>query len=178
MTADDETRRQLDELRDYDLAEQRIRDAHQRRLYVLQEQAAKLGRGAPPELVIEITDIAEQVRVQDERLREVRAKIAKLELAPQSALAVPPGPAVIPELIPAVVDTRLQALELGQARLESTVAGIGEQVELSREESREWRSAERSERRESQRTHRLIYAFIGAALLILAVAVVLVAIKA
>lgn len=167
---DSETQRQIEELRTREQSQQRVRDAHQRRLYVLQEQAAQFGKRAPAELVIEIADTGTAIQALDEELREIKRLHARLALAPTSALQLPDGPSGIPQLVPAIVDTRLQALEVGQARLEGTLGSVLDLVEITREESREYRQSERLSRIEGQRTHRLIYGLVALAFIAVAVA--------
>lgn len=177
MAADEETQRQLAELRERLAATQRIREAHQRRLYVLQEQAAHFGADAPAHLLTESADLGVKIRAADGEIHEIERRIARLELAPQSALVLPESGPPIPQLVPAVVDTRLQAVEQAIEWMRSTIADIREDVQLAREESREWRQAERAGRQEGQRIYRLL--FIGGAItfLILAIGVVLIAIR-
>lgn len=177
MAADEETQRQVAELRERLAATQRIREAHQRRLYVLQEQAASFGLAAPAHLLTEIADLGVKVRAADGEIREIERRVARLELAPQSALALPASGSPIPQLIPAVVDTRLSALEHSMVRVEDAVAHIREQAEQARQESREWRQAERAGRQEGQRTYRLLFAGGAIVLLVLAAVLVLVAIR-
>ncbi len=167
---DDETQRQIEELRDREQAQLRIRDKHQQRLYVLQEQAAQFGTRAPAEIVMEIADIGTAIQAIDAELREIRRRLARLALAPTSALQLPSGPSDIPELVPAVVDTRLQHLEVGQARLEGTLTSVLDLVEITREESRDHRQSERLSRIEGQRTQRLIYGLVALAFIAVAVA--------
>jgi hypothetical protein len=171
--ADDETRQQLDELRDAIAATRRTRDAHQRRLYVLQEQAARLGKNAPPEIVTEIGDIAEAVQAADAQIKEFRRLAARLELAPQSALALPDTDAVIPELLPAVVDARLRALDRANERFEEALSQLWSQGERSAADSRDWRRDHHGE----HWTLRIVLVGGAVVLLVLVIGVVVIAIK-
>lgn len=181
---DDETQRQLAELRDQVAATTRIRAAHRQRLSVLQEQAAKFGIEAPAHLVTEIADLGVTIRETDAQLVEFRRLIARLELAPQSALILPGGDAIYPELIPAVVDSRLQALDRSNERTLDGLDQIWGAIERAAIESREWRSAERAAREAGMRghheQHRTLRAIlIGGAvvLLIVAIGVVVIAVR-
>lgn len=176
MAADEETQRQVAELAERLASTRRIREAHQRRLYVLQEQAAQFGKDAPAHILTEIADLGIKVREANAEIQEIERRIARLELAPQSGLSATAGitgPAVIPELLPAVVDTRLQAVEHAIERIGDAIAYMREQADQAREESREWRSAERSSRETGQRRYdRMVIV-----LIILAAVVVLIAVK-
>ena len=182
--ADEETQRQLSELDMSITATARIRDAHQRRLYVLQEQAAQYGIEAPAHLVTESIDLGVKLKAADEQIREFRRLAARLEQAPQSALTLPDADAVIPELLPAVVDARLRGLDRANERIEDAIDQLWRHGELAAAESREWRRSERAARQDGMRDHHgehrmLRIVIIGGAvvLLILAIGVVLIAVK-
>lgn len=182
--ADEETQRQLTELRDSIAATARIRDAHQRRLYVLQEQAAQYGIDAPAHLVTETVDLGVKIKAADEQIREFRRLAVRLEQAPQSALTLPDADAVIPVLLPAVVDQRLREMGATVDRMGDMFAHLQELIDLSREESREWRNTERAARQGGMRDHhgehrtqRIILVGGAVVLLILAIGVVLIAVK-
>jgi chromosome segregation ATPase len=167
----DETERQLAELREELSARREARQATRRRQDALDIQAAHFGREAPPHITTEIADLVEKRRSLDATIREIERQIARLELAPQSGLIIPAGQA-LPELVPAVIDTRIRALEWASDRIESALAQIGERLDAKDASDREWRHAERDARRDGQKGYRLLLVGLAAALFVVAVAVV------
>jgi hypothetical protein len=174
---DDATADQIAELREHLEAKRRERAAHRKRLDALEVHAAKLGIETPAHVTNEITDLLVTVRERDTQIRELERQVTRLEAAPQSAISLPEYGSPIPELIPAVVDVRLQALKREIEMVLDLIAKLHEDVAESREESREWRAAERTARQEGQRDYRLLFAGIVLGLAILAVVVVLIAIQ-
>lgn len=174
---DDSTSLQIAELREHLDAKRRERGAHRRRLSALEEHAARLGIETPPHVTNEITDLLIIVRERDTQITEIERQITRLVIAPQSAITLPENGPPIPQLIPAVVDVRLQALKHEIEIVLDLIAEIKDHVAVSREESREWRAAERTARQEGQRDYRLLFTGIVLGLAILAVAVVLIAIQ-
>lgn len=130
--AQDETQRQLDELREQLEAVRRTRAATRRRREALEEQAAKLGNDAPPHITTEITDLLVKQRELDTQLGELEKRIARLALAPQSAIEVlPESGTAAPHLIPAVVDSRLQAVERGVEKALTLIGYVVERLDRS-----------------------------------------------
>lgn len=141
---DDETQRQLAELRDEIVAVARIRDAHKRRLYVLQEQTAQQGILAPAVLITECVDIGVAIRAADVQLAEFRRLVVRLEQAPPSVLTLPDRAPYLPVLDPTLVNGQLRELGGAIVRMGDAIADLHELDDLAREESREWRAAQRS----------------------------------
>ena len=169
MAADDETQRQLHELRDELAARRTIRLATRRRLDALEEQAATLGIQAPPQIATEIADLNIKRRELDATCNEIEKRIARLELAPTPAVEVlprTPGSTPLPQLIPAVIDSRMQAIERGQDRDTLLLGQLLARLDAADQA-----------RIEGQRDYRFLFAGIVVALTILAIGIVLIAIR-
>jgi nitrogen fixation/metabolism regulation signal transduction histidine kinase len=188
-----ETDRQLVELRDELEARRQARDAMRRRLNALEEQAAHMGRDTPAHITTEIGELVEKRRVLDGTIGEIEKRIARLELSPQSAIEVlPRGESTYDiKLAPVVIDSRLQAVERmlimlddRGSRMEGMLGGLERVLErlagdvtAKAEIDHEWREAERSARSTGQRDYRVIFAIVALILLLLAIGVILIAIR-
>ena len=143
-----------------------LRDATRRRRLVLEEQAASYGVGVPSHITIDLA----QAR-KDEEL--IEAKLQTIEPSPKVAAQIG-------------VAGRITILEhkhtMQGERVDSALLQFREQLTIIRDESREYRAAERQAREERQhavdgtllaldRRLRLALIFGGAALLIIAAAV-------
>lgn len=179
---DESTRQQLDELRPQLDARRRLRAAHQRRYDALAEQAATWGRGVAVEVVQELTDLAVTIKAVDAEIREIEARIIRLETAPapDTVLMIPDEAPRVPTLVPALVDDRLRAQDRALEWVREVVTEIRRDVAKSRQESLEWRTSETRQREEGMRAHqdhhssiRLVGMVSGAAVLIILVLLII-----
>lgn len=151
---DEETQRQVDDLHERMVATRSIRAAQQRRLYVLQEQAARFGVTVAPEIVTEIADLRGQIRASDGELAEIQRLITRLATAPPSVLVLPDLAPYVPALEPALVDSRIREFGAALNHFRELFAVLAEQMEVAREESKEWRTSETAGRQAGMLAHR------------------------
>lgn len=172
MATDEESLRQIAELREEITAKRSQREATRRRLHALEERAADMGRDTPPHITNEITDAIRERGRLDTVIAELGRQVARLELAPTSGLVLPPGE-VLPQLAPAVIDTRLLAVE---RRLERQDEAI-ERIEQRMDEGREWRGRQDTERLDGQLGRRSRERFLIALLFLIAAGVIFIALR-
>jgi septal ring factor EnvC (AmiA/AmiB activator) len=176
VCVDSATQDQLDELRDAIEAAKKVRAATTRRQQALEEQAARLGLDAPPHITTELVDLGLKIKAKSDEIRELERSAARLELAPKSALEFSYG-STLPQLAPAVVDTRLQVMERQLERVLDALVQLGDEQDATRAESREWRQHERTERQEGQSRRLALALGTGFVLLMIVFAVIAIAIK-
>lgn len=170
---DSATQDQLVELRDAIEAAKKVRAATTARQRVLEEQAAKRGMDAPPHITTELIDLALKIKAKTDEITELERSAARLELAPTSALEFSYD-STLPQLAPAVVDTRLHMLERQLDRVLSAIVQLGDAQDARNAEGREWRQHERTERQAGQ-GRRLALA-LGTAFVLLVIAFTMIAI--
>jgi len=184
----EDTQTQLDELL-------KLREAHRRRLAVLQVQAAQHGNDTPPHIVTEQEDI-------DRQLTAVNQKISLLSGALPSQQRYPVDPkSLVPQtIVPATINERLlvislELMHLGdemrknfQAAYQSqakdtdslwhAITDTRDEVAVERDERRvwqehehidreEWQDEERASRRYKHKSHARWLWIIGSALVLL-----------
>lgn len=174
---DSQTQDQLDELRAAIDAAKRVRTATTRRQQALEEQAAKLGLDAPPQITTELVELGLKIKAKTDEITELERSAARLFLAPKSALEFQDGETLYPHLAPAVVDTRLHHMERQLEHVLDALVQLAGGQDARSAESREWRQHERTERTIGQ-GRRLALALITAfVLLVIAFATIAIAIK-
>ena len=154
MAADDETQRQLTEIAEDLAAKRSEREAVRRRLHVLEERAAEMGRDAPAHITTEIADLLVKRRELDDTIAELGKRRARLELAPQSGLILPPGE-VLPQLAPAVIDTRITRIEQLLASIRYDLTDHLQDHRRKDAADEAWREVESSARARGQHKHQL-----------------------
>lgn len=175
MARDEETLRQLEELREEIASQRARRGATRRRLNTLEESAAEMGRDAPPHITNEIDDLRAKRRKLDASIAELGKRVARLELAPTPAIEVlPRGDATYDiQLAPAIVDSRLQAVE---RRLDMQDEQLDRLVRRQ-EEAADWRERETMQRHGGQSYHRQRDRMLLAVLVVIALGVIFIAVR-
>lgn len=172
MAADESTQQQLAELREEIAAKRTQRHAVRRRLNILEEQAYAMGWETPPHVKSDIEDAKREKAQLDTLIAEFGRQVARLELAPTPGYILPPGE-VLPQLAPAVIDTRLLALEHRLGRQDEAI----ERIERRQDDANEWRTAQERARVDGQserlRHERLLLAL----LFVIALGVMLIVVR-
>lgn len=175
MATDEETLRQLAELREEIDALRIRREATRRRLNALEERAAEMGRDTPPHITTEIGDALAKKRALDASIAELGKRVARLELAPTPAVEVlPRGDATYDmQLAPAIVDSRLQAMERRLDRQDEQL----DQLVRRQEEAASWRERSDAQRHGGQSDRRQREVVLLAVLIVIALGVLFIAVR-
>lgn len=174
MAADAETLRQIDELREEIAAKRAEREATRRRLHTQEERAAEMGRDTPPHISNEIRDLLQKRRDLDAVIAELGKRVVRLELAPTPAIEVlPHGDTPLPQLVPAVIDTRLQALERTVERQGSAIIRILQRLD----DDLAWKEQQDSKRQDGQQGRARNERLVLLVLFVIALGVVFIAIR-
>lgn len=145
MASDEETLRQIAELREEISAKRTERESLRRRRRNLERRAAEMGRDTPSHITTELDEALNKQDDLDRYIAELGRQIARLELAPTPGYILPPGEA-LPQLAPAVIDTRMQAIEREQTRQGQAI----DRIEQRLDDDERWKRGQDGERQTGQ----------------------------
>lgn len=129
---------------------QERRNILQHRLRLLEVRRDRQGSETPPDILMEIEGTQRDLRL-------IEAQLRLPPISPEIAEAVGPAGQFL------ALDYAIKGL---RQRMDDAIAQLGEQIGEVREESREWRANERSERHAGQTLNRVVFLVFGIVLLI------------